>query len=334
MRRPRLTATVATCVAVIGVLLTSPFAASAADRPAQISIAYFQQWPAPVQFVQQKKTLDTVLGLQVNWVPFRSGAQMTAALAAGEVQIAYSLGHVPFLVAVNSAIDLSMVGIAVSYPEDDNCVTRDGAGIDRGNAATFAGKRVAMRPGSVSHYRMLKMLTHLGVDPAALKILPVADGGAALRALRQGEVAMACAHGAALREMVTLGTPLLSAAELDRLGLRLFDVIAVENSFLQQHGDIVETFLAVTDAANKRWNRDPGPMHRAIARAAYMDRDSAAKAMRDFRFPPAAEQKSEAWLGGYVPAYSAELAGFFVAHGQLQQSLDDYARVITTRFLP
>ena len=320
--------------AIAGAFLISCFAVSAADRPQQISIGYFQQWPAPVQFAQEKKTFDAVLGLPVRWVPFRSGEAMTAALAAGDVQIAYSLGHVPFLVAVNSGKQLTMVGIAVSYPQDDNCILRDNAGITGANAAELAGKRVALRPGSVSHFRMLKMLAHLGVDAGALKILPVADGAAALHALRQGEVVMACSHGTALRDMAALGKPLLGGDELDRLGLRLFDVIAVSNSFVQQHGDIVQTFLAVTDAANTRWKTNPQPMRKAIARAAYMDRASADMALRDFRFPLAAEQKSDAWLGAQVPAYSAELADFFVTYGQLQASLDDYARVITTRLLP
>ena len=319
---------------LLGAVLFSPFAVSAADRPAQISVGFFQQWPAPVQFAQQKKTFDALLGLQVNWVPFSSGTAMSAALASGEVQIGYSLGHVPFLVAVNSGIDLTVVGIAVSYPGDDNCILRNDAGIDHTNAAELAGKQVALRPGSVSHFRMLKVLEHLGVAPSSLKIRPVADGNAALQALRQGDAVMACSYGSSLKRMAALGKPLLSGAEQDAIGLRVFDVIAVSTGFMRQHADIVRTFMAVTDAANQRWKTNPEVMRRDIARAAYMDRNSVEAAMRDFQFPSAAEQKSDAWLGRQVADYSGEIAEFFVSRGQLQKSLDSYESVITTRFLP
>ena len=134
-----------------------------------------------MNYAQAQQTLDAVLKLEVNWIPFQSGRQMAGALAAGDIQIAYALGHVPFLVALDSGSKLSMVGVAVSYPDDDNCILRADTGIDRASAAQLAGKTVALRPGSVSHFRMIKVLQHLGVDPLAVRILPVADGNAALQ---------------------------------------------------------------------------------------------------------------------------------------------------------
>ena len=56
-------------------------------------------------------------------------------------------------------------------------------------------------------------------------------------------------------------------------------------------------------------------------------------ALDGFLFPSAAEQKTEKWLGGMVPAYSKEIADFFVDQGKLGKALDNYERFITTRFL-
>ena len=334
MQEPRLIRSAAAFVFLFCSLLISPFATSAGDKPAQIKVAYFQQWPAPVQFAQAKMTFDSMLGMKVNWVPFRSGRDMARALAAGEVQIAYSLGHVPFLVAINSGLDLSMVGIAVSYPDDDNCIVRKDAGIDRDNAHQLEGRKVALRPGSVSHFRFLKVLAHLGVDPSRVAILPVTNGNSALQALQQGEAAMACASGSALRDMAKLGQPLLSGVEQQALGLMMFDVIAVTTEFGEQHPDIVEAFLEVTEAANRQWSVNPDPMLRLIARTAAMDRISANNALRGFRFPLAMEQKTDAWMGASVSTYSIDIASFFVSRGQLDKSLDSYERFVTTRFLP
>ena len=96
---------------------------------------------------------------------------------------------------------------------------------------------------------------------------------------------------------------------------------------------MVYAFMDVIEAANRQWYANPGSMLKSIARAAYMDRASAASALAGFRFPLAAEQKSGAWLGGQVEAYTSDLADFFVGRGQLDNRLDSYAPYITTRFL-
>ncbi len=334
MQEPRKIRSAAAFVFVFCTVLISPFVTSAGAKPAEIKVAYFQQWPAPVQFAQAKMTFDSRLGMKVNWVPFRSGRDMAKALAAGDVQIAYSLGHVPFLVAISSGLDLSMVGIAVSYPDDDNCIVRGDVGIDRANAQQLEGKKVALRPGSVSHFRFLKVLAHLGVDHSRVEILPVPNGSSALQALQQGEAAMACASGSALRGMAKLGKPLLSGVEQQALGLMMFDVIAVATEFSEQHPDIIEAFVEVTEAANRQWSVNPDPMLRLIARTAEMERNSANNALHGFRFPLAVEQRTDAWMGASVSAYSIDIARFFVSQDQLAKSLDSYDRFVTTRFLP
>lgn len=318
---------------LIGTLLVNPFA-GAGDRPGQLNIGYFPQWPAPLQFAQAQATLDRVLGLEVNWLPYPEAGQMVSALVAGDVQIAYSLGHVPFLVGVNGGLDLSMVGVAVSYPDGDNCIVSAAAGIDPDNPASFRGQAVALRPGSVSHFRLNRVLEHLGVEPSTLELVPVRDGNEAMLALRRGDVSMACAWGSALRAMATLGKPLMSGAGQEALGLRLFDVIAVTTPFLERHPEIIRTFLEVTDAANRQWQANPDSMRRMIARMADMDRAASDRALLGFRFPTTDAQKSQAWMGGRVAAYSGELARFFVAHGQLDEALDSYDRFVTTRYLP
>ena len=332
MQSPGLVKALTALAILAGALMLSPGALSAGHADS-LRIAYFQQWPAPVQFAQAKKTLDGVLDTEVEWVAFRSGHEMAQALASGDVHIAYSLGHVPFTVALSSGAPLSMVGIAVSYPGDDNCLVGEGTRIDRNNASQLAGKSVAVRPGSVSHFRMQKMLEKLGVDPGSVRILPVSDGAAAVAALRQGDAVMACAYGKALADLSAYGKPLLDAAELDSMGLKLFDVIAVENGFLKEHAAVVQSFMEVVAAANDQWARSPDSMLRMIAKAAYMDRKSARVALDGFQFPTPAEQKSAAWMGDHVVSYTADIAAFFAGRGQLANTLADYSPAVTTDFL-
>ena len=190
-------------------LALSP-ARAAGHKPERIVVGYFQQWPTPALFALEKKTFDKSLGLAVDWVPFADGAAMRAALAAGEIQIAYSLGFVPFLVGASIGIDLAMIGVAVDYSATDNCILRRDAGIGRDNAAALAGRRVAVRRGSVTHFRLQRMLERLNVDPGAIDIVDTESGADAAAALRRGEVVMACASGSGLRAMAGLGEPLMS----------------------------------------------------------------------------------------------------------------------------
>ena len=301
--------------------------------PARVSVGYLVHWPTPALFAQAKNTFDYALGVEVEWVPFREGNAMNDALARDEIQIAYAQGHVPFLVGVSRGLDLTMVGVAVDYAEDDNCIVRGDAGIGRDNAVQLAGRKVALKRGSLSHFRMLGVLRHLGVDPATVEIMDVADGDAALAALERGEVVMACAAGNALRAMQQQGEPLMSGAEQSAIGLRVFDTVTAASGFVHHYPDLVQAFMDILDASNRQWKTNPGPMLKSIARVADMDRASAGRALERFAFPPALEQKSDAWLGGDVVDYSKELADFFVAEGQLQRALESYDRFITTRFL-
>ncbi len=299
----------------------------------RVTVGYFQQWPTPGQFSQEKKTFDSALGLEVDWIAFDSASDMRAAIAAEQVQIAYALGHVPFLVGVNGGLDMIMVGIAAGYPEHDNCIVSAGTAIGRANASELEGKKVALETGSLTHFRMLRVLEHLGVDSGAVEVVPVENGRIAARALRAGEVAMACASGDALAAMSDLGQPLMSGAEQEEIGLRLFDVVAVANSFMERHPETVQAFMDVIEATNQQWRQNPDPMRAAIARASNMALEGSNRALSELRFPSAAEQKSDAWMGAQVSAYSKEIADFFVAQGRLGAARDSYDSYISTHFL-
>ena len=302
-------------------------------RPERINIGYFLQVPTPAMFAQDKMSFDRALGIDINWVRFDSGIDMNQAMAAGELQIAYAQGLVPFLVGVSGGLDLTMVGIALENAESDNCIVRGGAGIARANAGDLAGRKVAVRTGSLSHFRLLGVLKHLGVDSESVEIVSVPDGRAAAAALENGEVVMACASGSALRRMQGMGNSLMSGAEQSAIGLKLFDSITVPSEFANRHADIVQAFMDIVAASNQQWETNSRVMLRSIARAADMDQESARRALQAFEFPSVEEQKSDPWLGGQVADYSKELADFFVAHGQLQRAQDNYERFVTTRFL-
>ncbi len=320
-------------ILLLGAGLFGPRLFAAGHELNRVTIGFLPDSPLPSQFSQAQKTFESALGLRVDWLPFASGADLRQALLAGRVQIALPLDLVEFIFAVSSGADLTLVGIAASYPESDNCIVSRAAAISRDNAEALAGQKVALEPGGLTHYRMLAVLDHLQVDTAAVEILAVDSGETAAAALGAGEVAMACAAGEALDAMSALGQPLLSGGEQAGIGLGVFAGIAVATGFIREHADLVQAFMDVVEATNEQWRLDAEPMRAAIARAAGIAPETAERALARSRFPNVAAQKSDAWLGARLPAYGKEIADFLVGQGRLDAALDDYAPYVTTRFL-
>ncbi len=305
-----------------------------AERPDELTVAYFLEWPTPNQVAQLEETYDSELGMTVNWVSFDTGVAMSAAMASGDVDIAYSQGLVPFANAVTSGLEIQAVGVAVSYAENDNCVVRTDLGITRDNATDLHGEQVSVPLGTVAHYKMLKEMAHLGVDVDQLDVVDLApaDGAAALQ---RGDVAMACGWGGGLARMLEAGNVLMTGAEMEEeIGLIVFDVISVSNEFAEMHPSVVRDFLQVTEDANRAYAEDPSAEKlETIAQAAGMDLDAAESNLATFSFPTRDEQLSDAWFGGTVQNFVTEVANFFVEQGELDAALDDYAPTINTVFL-
>lgn len=299
----------------------------------QLNVAYFLEWPTPNQFEQNNGTYAEELGIPVNWVPFNTGVEMSAAMASGDIDISFSQGLVPFVNAVSAGQDIKIVDIAVSYAENDNCVARTDLGITRDNAADLNGMKVSVPLGTVAHYKMLKSMQHMGVDTDSFEIvnLDPAEGAAALQG---GEVDMACGWGGGLNRMKEAGNILMTGAEMEEeIGLKVFDVTSVRGDFAEANGDVLKDFLKITADANAAYAEDPDSRIAAIVEESGMDEEGVRGSLATFSFPTVSEQKGDAWLGGDVPTFMNEVADLFVAEGALESKLDDYAATIDTSFL-
>jgi len=62
----------------------------------EITVAYFLEWPSPNLMFKADGRFEKEMGVKVNWRAFGNGNEMSAAMASGDVQIAYSQGLVPF----------------------------------------------------------------------------------------------------------------------------------------------------------------------------------------------------------------------------------------------
>lgn len=306
-------------------------AAMAADKPDTVTVGYFLEWPTANQIAQVEKTYDKELGVNMEWRAFDSGTAMSAAMASGDVDMAYSQGLVPFTVAVSQGLPITMVGIAVSYAENDNCVVSKTSGITKANAKELEGKKVAVPFGTVAHYKMLKVMSHLNVNSENIHLLDMAPADSAA-AIARGDVAMACGWGGALRRMKQYGDVLMTAREQEKIGIRVFDVISVNNKFAKKHPELVTQFLKVTDDSNRTFQQNPSKYEPIIAKAAGLNLEDSNQVLALFDFPLKDAQVSSEWMGGTVQQYTKEVADFFVQHKQIPKSLPDYSASIDSSF--
>jgi len=320
---------VVAALAALGVLGMAGQTAIAESEIEELTVAYFLEWPMPMMEAKANGTYDEALGVKVRWVSFETGTAMSAAMAAGDVQIAVSQGIPPFVVAASAGQDLQVVDVAVTYSENDNCVVAAGHEIDKQNASELAGKTVAVPLGTAAHYGFLRQMDHFGVDLASLEIVDMAppEGAAALA---QGSVDFACGYGGGLTRMKEHGNVLLTGAEKEDLGILVFDVTSSPAAFVAENPEIVAKFLAVTAAANERWNSGQGgdAMLAVVAKEAGMDMAAARAAIATMGFPGLDEQMSAKWMDGGIQTFMKGVADVFVSAGSISKALDDYANSV------
>ncbi|MEC8642051.1 MAG: glycine betaine ABC transporter substrate-binding protein, partial [Pseudomonadota bacterium] len=87
--------------------------AGSAQATDSVNVAFFLEWATPNQIAKVDKAYDEAMGVDVNWTDFSTGVQMTEAMLAGDIDIAYSQGLAPFVTAIQQGAPLKMVGIAV-----------------------------------------------------------------------------------------------------------------------------------------------------------------------------------------------------------------------------
>ncbi|MEO0387921.1 MAG: ABC transporter substrate-binding protein [Pseudomonadota bacterium] len=299
----------------------------------EITVAYFLEWPTPNQYAQATGAYEEALGLKINWRAFDTGTAMSAAMASGDVQISFSQGIPPFVVAASAGQDLQVVDVAVSYSENDNCVVKESLGITQENTGDLEGLKVAVPIGTAAHYGFLKQMAHFGVDTSTMDIVDMAppDGAAAFAG---GNLDMVCGWGGSLRRMKEHGNILLTGAEKEALGIKVFDATVIPTAFGAENPDIVATFLKVTADMNAQF-ADGGAdeMIPVIAKTAGMSEEDTAATLAGFVFPDLETQLSDAWFGGGAQTFLKEVGDFFVETGNIPAARESYEGAVNASFL-
>ena len=298
-----------------------------------VTVGYFLEWPTPNQYAQAKKLYDEALGVDVKWVSFDAGTAMSAAMASGDVQISFSQGIPPFVVATSAGQDIQIVDVAVSYSDNENCVVRESLEIDKENAKELEGKKAGVPIGTAAHYGFLKQMEHFGVNPTTMKIVDMTPDASAA-AFANGNLDIVCGWGGALKRMKEHGNILLTGAEKEQLGIQVFDATTANAQWAQENPELLAKFLKVTADMNKDFAaKEANKMLPVIAKSAGMKEATAEETMQTFKFPSIKEQLSAKWLGGGTQTFLKAVGDFFVKQGTIPKALDSYDDAVDASYL-
>ena len=301
---------------IVALNLSMSVANSAAN---EVRVAYFLEWPSPNLEDMMKKNYSKALGVPVKWTSFNTGVEMTEAMLAGDIDISYSQGLVPFINAVKSNAPIKLIDVAMEYGMGGTtCVTSNASGITKANASELEGKKVAVPLGTMADYVFTASMEIVGADPSKMTVVDmVPEDGAA--ALVSGDVSMACLFGGnSIAAATEVGSRLISVEEAKAGGIMGIDITSVTNKFMNENPGMVRTFVEVTHEANARYNSGKSDLN-SMSKASAMDVGKMKGTLEGFKFLTPAETKKSMENGN--------LSGFLNGMGTPKGNVD-------TSFLP
>ncbi len=304
--------------ALFGALLVFSLNASVANAAAkEVRVAFFLEWPTPNQEDKVKKLFDKALGVPVKWTNFANGGAMTDAMLAGDIDISYSQGLVPFINAVKSKAPIKLVDIAMEYGMGGTtCITSKASGITKANASELEGKKVAVPLGTMAEYVFDESMKVVGADKGKMEVIQMdpEEGAAAIVA---GDVVMACLFGGnSIKAALTVGTRLLTVQEARDAGIKGIDITSVTDKFMKENPGMLRTFIEVTHEANARYAAGKSDLN-VIAKDAEMALGDMKETLGGFVFLNAADTKKSMESGGNLDGF---LKGMGTPNGAVDTS--------------
>ena len=304
------------------------FAQAASD----VTVAY-QTTVDPAKVAQADGAYEKATDAKINWRKFDNGSDIIAAIASGDVQIAY-LGSSPLTAAITRHVPVETFLIATQIGDAEALVARDGSGIN--TPQDLIGKKVAVPFVSTGHYSLLSALKHWNIDPSKVTILNLAPP-AIVAAWKRGDIDATYVWDPALGAAKENGKVLITSGELGKLGAPTFDAWIVRKDYAAKHPEVVKEFATVTLDAYADYRKDPKAW---IANQSNIDKIaklSGAKAsdipglLQGNVYPLVAEQKQ--LLGAPTSKALADTAAFLKDEGKVDAVLPDYAPSVNASFI-
>ena len=322
--------------AIAGLGLVAASAVRAEDKT--ITIAYqtgFSPWTLAVASGE----IEKIPGYRVDFKRFNSGAEVFAAIVAGDAQIG-EVGSSPFAAATSRGVGVKAIYISGGAGEDEALVARNGSGIT--SLADLKGKRLAAAPVSTDHYMLLSTLKQEGIKTTEATVLAIPQPQI-VAGWERGDIDAAFVWDPALGALLKSGKVLLTAKQAAARGAVTFGALVATDKLIQQDPDFLTRFVRIVDSYYRDFETNPGNWTAGSANVKRLSQFTGAKP-EDIaaRLPvstyiPAAEQVGPQWLGGGADNNLAKVlkstAEFLKEQQKINQVLPSYTSFVDARFL-
>lgn len=320
----------------VSLVLSFMVVPAAMAKPKKVVVAYFPGWPGTFEYGWSKGWFDKEMGVKVDFREFGSGAEMTTAMASGDISIAYALGTTPFTIAVTQGLPIKMVAVSENYSKSENLVARGDTTIV--SPRDLIGKKVGVPFGTTAHYRLMGILDTFGIQEKQLKIIDLSNPDI-LPAFIRKDIHAGCAWEPAVSQMLeNKGRILVSSEDQIRWGYSTYGLVAVSEKFAGKYPDMVVKFLQVMNDSTVAYHKDPGSTYEPIGKMAGITAQKTKEIMDTMGFYAKDVQLSSQWMGtsskkGDTTANLKKVADFLVERGALDKALDNYDRFIDPSFM-
>jgi taurine transport system substrate-binding protein len=324
--------TVVTLIAALGAGSSAALA-----QTKEVTIAH-QDMIVPFRVSQAAGAVEKATGYKINWKMFGGGGDVIKAMASGEVPIG-EVGSSPATAAAAQGLDIQVVWIIDDINNAEQLVASKKSGVK--TLADLKGKKVATPFVSTAHYQLLFALNAAKVDPKGVQILNMRPPEIAA-AWERGDLDATFIWEPVLSKVKANGTVITSAADVAKQGAPTFDALMVNKSWADKNKPFVTALIkemAKADAAYKAKPGDYGPASeqaKTIAKVVGAKAEDVPAVLKDYAFPTAAQQASNAWLGGGaasgVAKAMANTAAFLKEQGRITEIPKDFGKFVNAEY--
>jgi len=303
-----------------------------------ITIAYQTGFSPFVRAVASGE-IEQIPGVKVEFRQFNSGAEIFAAIAAGDVQIG-DVGSSPFAASTSKGIDVKAIYITGAAGEDEALVARNGSGIEK--LEDLKGKRLAAAPVSTDHFMLLSTLKQLGIGPNDATVLAIPQPEI-VAAWQRGDIDAAFVWDPALGKLLESGKRLLTAKEAAERGAVTFGALVATANLVKDQPDFLKRFVSTVDKYYRDIQQSPNGWTaesehvQALAKFSGAKPEDIAARLAVSVYVPASDQASATWLGGGKGSTLAgvlhDTAIFLKEQQKITTVLDDYSAFIDPSFV-
>lgn len=181
-----------------------------------------------------------------------SGAVMTEALTAGELEMSF-LGGQPAFSGISNGNGVKIISMATSSSTDPCLLVA--ADSDITDVSQLKGKNLAVNIGTDNHYQLVEMLALGGLTEDDINLYNL-KGAEAYAALTSGEIDCMQSIAPNTYQFVANGDARILAT-MDQTEGRNNQVLVVSPDFAEEHGDIIVRFLKVLQRAEDYYKENP-----------------------------------------------------------------------------